>query len=64
MRWDNALVAWLASRGDGRVGDASDTGAAFGHGQDRPSYGEAKAIDDAFDALDATFEGLMSGVRR
>jgi hypothetical protein len=62
IRRDDALVAWLSSRGDDRDEEADDLGAVGGDGQDCPSYDDA--IDDAFDALDVAFGALVDGVGR
>ena len=56
---DDALLAWLSSRGNGGKNDATDIVAALGDGQDCPSYGDAK--DGAFDALEVAFSGLAGG---
>ncbi len=55
---DDALVAWLASRGDDREGDSVETGPVTNDGTARD------ATDDAFDAFDAAFSTLVGAELR
>jgi hypothetical protein len=57
---DNALVAWLSSRGGGREEDAGNSCSELGDGQDFPSYEDA--IDDEWDTLDVAFAALAGGI--